>query len=473
MKKTILVCLAAAMALGLILVPVQQAQIQKPDTGYKKFKLEYPGNSGPWGLAALDLDGDGADELAVLWSIYKNNKRYYRLVLYKWGVGGFKVLFQTAETEGDAYGLKVVDLDSDGKKDLIFVHDGLKYYRNEGGKLVSKGKILKIRVQQTFFFGDLDGDGLKDLAVGARLPYTGRARIYKQLKTGAAAGDSAAKPKFKRIKEFPGPADLYMLHGFNLNNDNRTDLISTAYQNGIITLYQNQGNFDFKKVHTHDCPVRVTAVGTLDIENDGYDDIAFLPFTGYFHGLLNSKGTKFEHIISDNYSGNSFHIEKIDINNDGLWDLLLPISSKLHVELMKNETTTEQISFNTKVSKAKGAEGDQFTVGDFDGDRRPDMAFGETFVLGCLDAPRSFRMKLAHVNQVIYTQDKRLIIKGKYFKLVKGVVKIDGKEVASAKITTWKKNSILIQNLDLSSGQHTCLVLAKGEGSTPITFTVN
>jgi hypothetical protein len=100
------------------------------------------------------------------------------------------------------------------------------------------------------------------------------------------------------------------------------------------------------------------------------------------------------------------------------------------------------------------------------------MAWGETFILGCLDAPRSFRLKLAYVNQVTYTQDKKLIIKGKYFKLTKGVVKIDGKAVAAEKIINWKKNSILIQNLDLSPGSHTCLVLAKGEGSTPLTFIV-
>lgn len=468
MNKKILVYLVFVLAIGLILVPVLQARNYQSDAGYKKFKLEWPGNSGMGGLGALDLNGDGADELVVLWNTYKNGKMYSRLVLYSWGKGGFKVFSQTAEAEGEAYGIKVVDLDSDGKKDLLFDHNGLMYYRNVGGKLISKGKILKIRVYSKFYCGDLDGDGLKDLAVGARLPYTGKARVYKQLKTGAGA-----KPKFKRMKEFSGPADLYMMNGFNLNNDKRTDLITTAYNAGLVTVYHNQGNFNFKKVHVHDCPVNITSVGTLDIENDGYDDIAFFAFTGYVHGLLNNKGTKFEHIISDEHYGTCFHIETLDINNDGLADMLIPLSSKQHVALMKNETTKERIEFTNRVSKAKSAEAEIFTVGDFNGDRRPDMAFGETFILGCLDAPRSFRMKLAHANQVIYTQDKRLIIKGKYFKVQPGVVKIDGKTVAAAKIKSWSKNSILIQNLDLSKGEHTCLVLANGEGSTPIIFTVN
>lgn len=470
MKKRILVYLIYALAIGMILIPVQQAQTSSPDTGYKRFKLVYPDHS-IGGLGAIDLDNNGADELAVLWRNYSDNQHFARLLILEWVKNEFKLMFETDALSGDAWGINVVDLDSDGKDDILVSLNGLKFFKNDGSKLVNKGNILKIKVNEKLFCGDLNGDGLKDLAVGARLPYTGKARIYKQMKTGAAA-DTATKPKFKRVKEFPGPTDIYMINGFNVNNDSRIDLITTAYQNGIITLYQNQGNFNFKKVHTHDCIHQVTAVATLDIINDGYDDIAFFPRSGYVNGLLNSKGTKFEHIISDNYSGTCFNIETLDINNDGYRDLLnaLPFANRGSVHLMKNNG---DVSFDTKISKTKGAEGDHFTIGDFNGDRRPDMAFGETFVLGCLDAPRSFRMKLAHVNQVIYTQDNRLIIKGNYFKLVKGIVKIDGKTVAAAKIINWKKNSILIQNLVLSKGQHTCLVLAKGEGSTPITFTVN
>jgi hypothetical protein len=213
-------------------------------------------------------------------------------------------------------------------------------------------------------------------------------------------------------------------------------------------------------------------VGAGDLSNNGFDDIIFFASSEKINGLINTGGTKFEHVVSDENSGSCFNIEMIDINNDGKLDLLaaLPSTKNGTVLLMKNNG---DMTFSNKLSKTRGAEGDCFTLGDFNGDRRPDMAFGETFVLGCLDAPRSFRLKLPHIEKATYTQNGQLILKGKNFRLVDALVRIDGEALPVEKIAKWTKSSILIQNLNLSKGSHTCLVLSKGEGSTPITFTVD
>ena len=93
------------------------------------------------------------------------------------------------------------------------------------------------------YFGDLDGDGLRDLIVGQDGP--GRVRIYRNLGT-------IKQPRFEgfewfqangEIAEVPG-GGLFRPQLADLNGDGRTDVV-TASESGLIFCYYRRPTGDF------------------------------------------------------------------------------------------------------------------------------------------------------------------------------------------------------------------------------------
>jgi len=467
MKKQMILMLSAALLIGFFFIRIQYGENFNPDTGYRKFEISLESKEVA-GLGAVDIEGDGTDELAILWGKYVGED-CCQLMLYKWDKNSFKRHWESEEMAGDFSGLKVVDLDADGKDDVLVCHEGLKFFRNNGKNLINKGNIIDYLPSQFLLFDDLDGDGLKDLAVGAgNYKYIGLPRLYKQVK-GKSSGRKGKKPVFKFKKELQGITGYNMIKGMKANNDNKMDILNVEYNSGRIFIFKNKGKFKFSKFFTHQCNEKVTSIEVIDMNNDGYDDIAFSPWSGFLSSFINHSGKSFEMIASDSYTGHSFVILAYDINNDSRMDLIVPSSTYNKIYLYKSEG---KFKFEEMKSKVGGETPDRMTVGDFNGDRRPDIAFGETKVVGALDVPHSFGLILAHVNKVIYTENGKLIIKGKNFNNNKDKVKIDGKSVSAGKIASWSSKKIIISNYKLEKGTHTCLVLVGGEGSTPLSFKV-
>jgi hypothetical protein len=172
-------------------------------------------------LAAADLNGDGAAEIAVLRAadvaIIRNN-----------GLGF--TLAQSLPADASAVNLRLVDLDGDGDADLSLADGtGVRTWLNAGGTL-SAADTFALAGIQDHDYADLDGNGLADLVVVEAA--TPDFRWYP----GNGAGG------------FSNPADGVLRQGLgeslaftDLDGDGDTDIASAEEVNDFWR-YLNPGN---------------------------------------------------------------------------------------------------------------------------------------------------------------------------------------------------------------------------------------
>ena len=137
------------------------------------FSYQLVDASGPaklWGKAVGDLDGDGLVDLAA--GGYLGGLYWYKNPTWK-----KSVISATARIEED---LEIVDLDQDGRNDVVSItYGGVTWFRNTGSgwapqTLISGQDLHDIDVK------DLDGDGKLDIAGRDQMPRGDRLFLWRQ-----------------------------------------------------------------------------------------------------------------------------------------------------------------------------------------------------------------------------------------------------------------------------------------------------
>ncbi|MEQ8362279.1 MAG: FG-GAP-like repeat-containing protein [Cyclobacteriaceae bacterium] len=192
---------------------------------------------------------------------------------------------------------------------------------------------LNFENQQGVSWGDLDGDGLEDIASPSFTNGAG-ATVPPVFFRNAGGGAFERKDISVLTNENTGVS-----RGINImdyNNDGKLDMYISRSGGGLTDLLLiNNGNWDFTKIvvpTTANYQTGFRSAANIDFDNDGLIDILVgqdgNQFPPNLRDLLfrNIGGTGFSEILTGDLvtqAGNSRNMNTVDYNNDGLVDIFV------------------------------------------------------------------------------------------------------------------------------------------------------
>ncbi len=236
-----------------------------------------------------------------------------------------------------------------------------------------------------FAFGDVDGDGKTDMIVANTLG--SGVSVFRNISTsGVIASNSfAAKVDFTTatgargvsIVDMDGDGKLDIVVG-NFNSNNVSILLNTATSGSITS-----GSFAAAVSYTvGTSPVNIV---TGDFDGDGKADVAVVNNGSTTMSILRnlssigsiSLAAKVDFTTGSAPTG----IAAGDVDGDGKLDIAITNSSSATVSVFRNTSSIGSInssSFAAKVDFTTGTSPTGVSIGDIDGDGKPDMMVGNS-----------------------------------------------------------------------------------------------
>jgi hypothetical protein len=274
----------------------------------------------------------------------------------------------------------VSDLDGDGKPDLAMSGSGsATVLRNtavsgsiNSGSFAASGSFSTGSTALHLAIGDLDGDGKPDIVTSNY----GISHNISVLRNTSSSGSISFAAKI----DLATGLDPYSVALADIDGDGRLDIIY-AYTSGYASVFRNTsttGNISFAAKLDFTAGGTPRFVVTGDIDGDGKPDVAVANGGSNDVSLLRNTSTvgniSFAAKI-DFAAGTSPYSAAIgDIDGDGKPDLAVANQTTNDVSVLRNTSTTGTISFAAKIDLATGTTPRSVTIGDLDGDGKPDIA---------------------------------------------------------------------------------------------------
>jgi hypothetical protein len=299
----------------------------------------------PYGLVAADVNGDGKLDLVVC------DRGGNRILIYRnYSSGGTLTTNSFAAPLAFAVGadpryVRVVDLDGDGRPDLVCGCTGanvVSILQNIGapGSLTTASFATHVDLPagagaRDMAVGDLDGDGRPDLAVvNADGPSVS---IYRNLMTGPGTIGTGS---FTTQVQLPAPAGPLTIASGDLDGDGKPDLVIGCWGGTCASVYRN-----------------LASPGSLS--------------TSSFAARIDFGTAGVVHIVALG-----------DLNGDAKPDIALVAEMNSNLSVFQNLSTPGSFtgsSLGSRVDYATGWNPWGVSVGDLDGDGRPDVVFGNCY----------------------------------------------------------------------------------------------
>jgi hypothetical protein len=316
------------------------------------------------GIAAGDFNGDGKQDAALIDSIQKT------LTILIGNGDGTLTLAASYATGDNPVFVVAKDINQDSLADLVVANydDGTYsvYLSNGNGSFAAKGAVAAgVAHPNGIAIGDLDHDGKVDLAISGNDNHYSIAR---------GLGDGSFGVPIAQLVLGTNPLAIAM---GDLNGDGQEDLVITT--NTVVVLSGN-GDLSFKPAQTYPVQLRPNAVVLADIDGDNTRDIVVSnSFSNSVSVLLNRGDGTFNAAV--NYAAGVFPVGvgAQDLDGDGLTDVAVlnqGLPQEGSVEILRN-IGHGVLAGGYSSNFASGgtlASTIALTIGDYDGDGRPDVA---------------------------------------------------------------------------------------------------
>ena len=239
--------------------------------------------------------------------------------------------------------------------------------------------------------GDLDGDGRPDLVEINY--YDGTVAVYRNLCTnGSLAADSFESPV---VLSIPGAANsLFGLALADLDGDGRLDIVTGDFDLNQISIFQNVSSPGSLTTGSFAARVGIPVAGTpgavaiVDLDGDGKPEIITANHGGSSVSVLRNIGTGgiidtnfFASPVNFSVGASPFNVVAVDVDGDGKPDVVTVNQGDINqkVSILRNTSMVGDVSGGSlapAMDLAGSDAGETITVGDLDGDGKPDLIVG-------------------------------------------------------------------------------------------------
>ena len=326
--------------------------------------------------AVADVNRDGKQDVIV------SNFNGTINVLLGNGNGTFGAPKTIASLAAGSYPIATADFNRDGIADLAVLDptkESVSIYLGRGDGTFEAAKTQVVGNSPAYMvIGDLNGDGKPDVVLSASHTIAGVKTVGFMVMLGAGTGYLHA-PQFIASKNGVGG---WVLTVGDVNNDGHLDVVTTdGFQSAETFLGNGNGTFrELSPISLYESPSDILLAdlygnGKLDlvIGNFGYQE--FPGTVGVMEGF--GDGTFSQNAISLTTGYLPAWVAAADMNGDGRQDLVVgnSYSNSISVLISKGGGNFSQTPDDYATPRLLNGVGQgPMAIGDFDGDKRPDVA---------------------------------------------------------------------------------------------------